>query len=62
MATFKRSTGNTIKLRIPKDKILPKYIDDLTDFTTERLIYWGGARQWKKLFYSIKGSNYLITT
>ena len=35
--------GKQVKIRIPKSKILPKYIDELTDFTTERLIYWGGA-------------------
>lgn len=35
--------GKQVKIKIPKSKILPKYINELTDFKTERLIYWGGA-------------------
>ena len=43
-----------IKIKIPKSKILPKYINELTDFTTERLIYWGGAGSGKSYFIALK--------
>ena len=44
----------TIKIKIPKKAILPKYINDLKDFTTERLIYWGGAGSGKSYFIALK--------
>ena len=46
--------GKQIKIRIPKSKILPKYINELTDFKTERLIYWGGAGSGKSYFIALK--------
>lgn len=43
-----------IKIKIPKSKILPKYLDTLTDFKTERLIYWGGAGSGKSYLIALK--------
>lgn len=44
--------GKQVKIKIPKSKILPKYINELTDFKTERLIYWGGAGSgWGKSYF-----------
>lgn len=43
-----------IRIKIPKSKILPKYLDTLTDFTTERLIYWGGAGSGKSYLIALK--------
>lgn len=46
--------GQQIKIKIPKSKILPKYLNELTDFKTERMIFWGGAGSGKSYFIALK--------
>lgn len=54
MGLTKRVNEKIIKIKIPKKAILPVYADDLMDFTTERLVYYGGAGSGKSFFIALK--------
>ena len=49
-----KTVEQTIKVKIPKKKVLKAYREHLMDFKTERMVFYGGAGSGKSYFVALK--------